>query len=198
MNLSDTTEGPDGFALIENAVDGDELCVISRWYNTDPVSAQINAPRSVCFGVGTGHAIPDELASLVHIATSLAGRVFADLSAKVSAAWLDFNHVTVQRHFPGQSLPCSRDPVNSSGPVTAIFTFECDAVYQFRAPEEEALRKQTEDYQTYQVRAAEQSVMFLGPRDARYLYTHQVARQFAKPRVTITLRFVPVPITIPV
>lgn len=196
MNLSETAEGPDGFALVENAVDGDELGVISRWYNTDPVSTQINAPRSLGFGVGTGHTIPDELASLPQIAASLASRVFPP--SKVNAAWLDFNHITVQRHFPGQSLPRSRDLENSCGPVTAIFTFECDALYEFRAPDEEALRKQTEDYQTYQVRAAEQSVMFLGPRDARYLYTHQVARQFAKPRVTMTLRFVPVPITIPV
>lgn len=181
-------DGPAGFVLIEKALDASDLSVVSRWYNDRDISSCINAPRSLGFGVGTQRDIPDDLAVLIGVATPYAKLCFPTVKPEL----LRYNHVTIQRHYPGQGTPLSRDAAGACGPVTAIFTFDGDASYEFRAPEEEYLRLQTTDYQTYRINVPEQSLMLLGPPDARYLYTYQVSRQFPKPtpRVTITLRCV--------
>lgn len=184
---SSTAEGPSGFYLLENAIDRDELAVVSRWFSSLSVASQINAPRFLRFGAGCPFGIPDELSVLLSTARNYANVAFRGIVKDI-----EFNHVTVQRHQPGQGVPPNRDRAESCGPVTAVFTFDGVAVYEFRPPEEEALRQQTTDTQYYAVKVLPQSLFLLGPTDARYLYTHQVSRHCTA-RVTVTLRSVPPP-----
>lgn len=175
--------GPQGFFLFKNAVDRDELAIVSRWLSIDSVAASINAPRALQLGAGCPHAVPDELTPLTSIAEGIGNRILQrnDVS---------FNHITIQRHQPGQAVPPQRDSHLASGPNIAVFTFDCDATYDFKPAPDEFLQSQTDDIEWYSIPVPALSVFFLTPKDARYIFEYSVGRNFARPRTTVTLRSV--------